>query len=296
LVAQLPPAPETAPTRSDPAAPPDAAPRHVRAADVHRPPAIAIVGRPNVGKSSLVNRLLGTERTLVSPRAGTTRDPVDSVIDGPDGRPWRLIDTAGIRRRSQVSGDAEALAVFFARRQMERADVVVVVIDAAAGITTGDLAIAGDAWELGRSVVIAYNKWDLLDEDSREQLDLDAPRVDELLASPERVNVSALGGRRVDRLLPAIARVLVRHRLQLTTGAVNRLFTRAVQRHQAPQEKGRPWRLYYATQVATGPPTFMLFANRKMPRSHTYRRYLENRLRDAHDLAGVPVRLVIRQR
>ena len=258
-------------------------------------PAIAIVGRPNVGKSSLINRLLGQPRVLVSPRAGTTRDPIDTLLTW-EGQEWCLIDTAGIRRRSQVSGAAEEIAVLFARRQIERANVVVLVVDARQGITSGDLAIAGLAWELGRAVVVALNKWDLLDDESRERLDESWPRLDELLASPPRVNLSALSGRRVDRLLPALADALERSRLQLGTSDVNRLFEQAVAQHQPPLYKGKPWKLYYSTQVGTAPPTFMLFANRTLERSDTYRRFLENRLRDSLALAGVPVRLVIRRR
>ncbi len=258
-------------------------------------PSLAIVGRPNVGKSSLLNRLLGETRVLVSPKAGTTRDPIDTLLDWNDTT-YRLIDTAGIRRRSQVSGVAEQVAVMFARRQIERADIAVLVIDAAAGITTGDLSIAGMAWELGRGVVVALNKWDLLDEESRVDLEEAWLRLDELLSSPPRANISALTARRVDRLMPAVAETLERFRLQLSTSEVNRVFERAVQAHQAPQLRGKPWRLYYATQVTTGPPTFMLFANRTLERSDTYRRFLENRIRAEFDLAGIPVRLVIRKR
>ncbi|MEM8994257.1 MAG: ribosome biogenesis GTPase Der [Acidobacteriota bacterium] len=258
-------------------------------------PAIAVVGRPNVGKSSLVNRLLGEARTLVSPVAGTTRDPVDSLLEW-EGQQIRLIDTAGIRRRSQVTGFAEDIAVMFARRQIERASVVVLMVDADQGITTGDLSIAGMAWELGRAVVVAVNKWDLLDDEKRESLDEDWPRLDQLLSNPERVNLSALTGRHIDKLLPAALRVLERSAIRLTTSDVNRIFEEAIRRHQPPHDKGRPWKLYYATQVGGVPPTFMLFANRKLARSDTYRRYLENRLREQLDVGGVPVRLVIRQR
>ncbi len=270
-------------------------PREAETPPVDAIPSLAIVGRPNVGKSSLLNRMLGEPRALVSATAGTTRDPVDTLLTWND-RQYRIIDTAGIRRRSQVSGVAEQVAVMFARRQIERADAVVLVIDAAAGITSGDLSIAGVAWELGRGVAVALNKWDLLDAEAREDLEDGWPRLEELLASPPRVNVSALSGRRIDRLLPAVQTLLERLRLELTTSEVNRLFERAVQAHQPPQLKGRPWRLYYATQVATAPPTFMLFANRSLERSDTYRRYLENRLRRELDLDGVPVRLVIRKR
>lgn len=179
---------------------------------------------------------------------------------------------------------------------MERAEVVVLLLDAAQGVTTGDLSIAGSAWELGRAVVVAVNKWDLLDEEARAQLDKDWPRLDELLAGPPRVNLSALTGRHIDRLMPAVAAALDRYQLKLSTSEVNQIFERAVARHQAPQHRGHPWKLYYATQVSTAPPTLMLFANRTLSRSSSYRRYLENRFRETHDLGGVPVRLVIRKR
>jgi GTP-binding protein len=258
-------------------------------------PAFAIVGRPNVGKSSLVNSLLGESRVLVSPVAGTTRDPIDSVLRWND-QEFCLVDTAGIRRRSQVSGVAEEIAVLFARRQMDRAQVVVVVVDGSTGVTTGDMAIAGEAWQLGRAVVIAVNKWDLLDEESRERLEFGWGRLEELLGSPERVNLSALTGRHVDRLLPAVARCLERSRGQWTTGEINRLFERIVGQHSPPTLRGGLWKMYYATQVSTAPPTFMIFANKVLPRGNSYRRYLENRLREELDLGGVPIRLVVRQR
>lgn len=257
--------------------------------------AVAIVGRPNVGKSSLVNQVLGETRVLVSPVAGTTRDPVDTLIENGDRR-YLLVDTAGIRRRSQVTGAAEALAVMMARRQIERARLAVLVIDATAGVTSGDLAIAGTIWELGRAAVVAINKWDLLDPESRERLEETWERLDGLLSAPERVNISALTGRGVGRLFPAIDRALVSHSTEIGTGELNRLLESAVGRNPPPNFKGRPWKLYYGTQVSTAPPTFMLFANHALPLRHTYRRYLENRLREALRLPGVPIRLVVRKR
>ncbi|HEX5760058.1 MAG TPA: GTPase, partial [Thermoanaerobaculia bacterium] len=258
-------------------------------------PPVAIVGRPNVGKSSLLNQIAGKERALVSAVAGTTRDPVDTLIERGDRR-YLLIDTAGIRRRSQVTGTAEELAVMMARRQIERAQVAVLVLDAAQGVTSGDLAIAGSIWELGRAAVVALNKWDLLDPERRDALERSWERLDQLLAAPPRVNVSALSGRGVERLFPAIDGALTAYNTKLGTGEVNRLFEQALARRHPPAAKGRPWKLYYATQVSTGPPTFMLFANRTLHRADTYRRYLENRLREALHLPGVPVRLVIRKR
>jgi GTPase len=261
-----------------------------------RLPALAIVGRPNVGKSSLLNRLVGEERTLVSPVAGTTRDPIDTRLARADSEDLLLIDTAGIRRRSQVSDTPEELAVMMAKRQIERADVALLVIDAEAGVTSGDLAVAGSIWELGRAAVVVVNKWDLLDDEARERLETSWERLDELLCGPPRINVSALSGRGVQKVLPAVDGQLARFRTQVATAELNRLLERATQRHHAPARHGHPWKFYYATQVSSGPPTFMLFANRALPRQDPYRRYLENALRAELDLPGVPLRLVVRQR
>ncbi|HXT20516.1 MAG TPA: ribosome biogenesis GTPase Der [Thermoanaerobaculia bacterium] len=258
-------------------------------------PPIAIVGRPNVGKSSLLNQLVGETRVLVSPMAGTTRDPIDTLIEH-EGKPYLLIDTAGIRRRAQASGGPEELAVMMARRQIERAEVAILVIDAIQGITSGDLGIAGTIWELGRAAVVVFNKWDLLDDESRRRLEEQWPRLQELLAEPPRVNVSATTGRGVAKVLPTVAGALAGFHARLGTGEINRLFEQAARAHGAPARDGKEWKLYYATQVGDGPPTFMLFANRTLPRNDPYRRYLANRVREALGLWGVPVRLVIRRR
>jgi GTP-binding protein len=258
-------------------------------------PTVAIVGRPNVGKSSLLNKISGLPRALVSPVAGTTRDPVDTLVER-DGKSYLLVDTAGIRRRSQTTGQPEELAVMMARRSIERAQVAVLVIDAAQGVTSGDMAIAGTIWELGRAAVLAMNKWDLLDEEGREKLERSTEKLDELLADPGRVNVSALSGRGVEKLWKPIDKALAGYNLRLTTGQLNRIFEAAIKKVSPPSLSGAPWKLYYTTQVAVAPPTFMLFANRLLPRNHHYRRYLENRLREELDLPGVPVRLVVRKR
>ena len=257
---------------------------------------VAVVGRPNVGKSSLINRLLGSERTLVSPTAGTTRDPIDTLLQRADDPDYVLIDTAGIRRRSQVQDAPEELAVMFAQRQIERAELVVLVVDASLGITTGDLAIASAAWQAGRSSIVVCNKWDLLDGDRRERLEGGWERLSALFSGPSRVNVSALTGRGLGGVLPALDRVRERHRLQVSTSDLNRAIHRIVGRHQPPSERGRPWRFFYGAQVHGAPPTFLLFANRRLKRGHTYRKYLENQLRDVFDLRGVPLRLVVRER
>jgi GTPase len=258
-------------------------------------PRLAIVGRPNVGKSSLLNRLVGQDRSLVSPEPGTTRDPVDTRISW-DGAEYLLVDTAGIRRRSRMSGAAEALAIMMARRQVEACDLALVVVDAADGVTSGDLAIADTVREVGRAALVLVNKWDLLDEESRRRLDDSWPRLDLVLASPQRVNVSALTGRSLEKIAQPVAETLARYRLKLPTAEINRLFEGALARNAPPSDRGRPWKLYYATQVSTGPPTFMLFANWTLPKSHAYRRYLENTLRRELQLDGIPVRLVIRRK
>jgi len=256
-------------------------------------PHLAIVGRPNVGKSSLLNRMLGENRALVSAQPGTTRDPIDTLLTRGD-KEYVLVDTAGIRRRSRVSGAPEELAVMMARRQLDRADVALLVIDASQGVTSGDLGIAGAAWELGRPAVVLVNKWDLLDEKSREDLEESWERLDELLSSPPRVNISALSGRGVEKVLPAAEAVLSLLEKRPGTSEVNRILARAVARHRAPHLAGQPWKLRYATQVSSTPPTFVLFANRRLPRQAPYRRYLENFLRQELELWGIPIRLVIR--
>ncbi|MDI9632226.1 MAG: ribosome biogenesis GTPase Der [Acidobacteriota bacterium] len=258
-------------------------------------PTVAIVGRPNVGKSSLVNRLLGAERVLVSPRPGTTRDPVDCVVER-DGKRYLLIDTAGIRRRARTTGAPEELAVLFARRQIERCQVALLLVDAAAGITSGDLAIAGAIWELGRAAVVGINKWDLLAPATRDELERGWPRLEELLGGAPRVNLSAASGRGIDRLFPALDRAAAALRQEIPTAELNRILQELASQHRPPVRAGKPWKLFYATQVAGIPPTFLLFANRTLPVGDGYRRYLEKRLRETFGYAGVPLRLVIRTR
>ena len=258
-------------------------------------PEVAIVGRPNVGKSSLLNAIVGAPRVLVSPRPGTTRDPVDTLIRR-GGREYLLVDTAGIRRKSRTAGAPEDLAVMMAKRSIERAQAAVLVVDGADGVTSGDLAIAASIWELGRAALVAVNKWDLVDREGRERLEGAWPRLAEVLAEPPRVNLSALTGRGVDRLFPALDRLLEAFATSLPTPEVNRLLEEALRRHRPPAERGKPFKAYYATQVGTRPPTFLVFANRTLPLRHSYRRYLENRLRQDLGLSGVPLRLVVRRR
>ncbi|MFQ5350176.1 MAG: ribosome biogenesis GTPase Der [Thermoanaerobaculia bacterium] len=259
-------------------------------------PRLAIVGRPNVGKSALLNRILGRRRAVVAETPGTTRDPIDSVIETDDGS-YLLVDTAGIRRRSRVSDTPEELAVMMARRQIEQAQLAILVIEAPRGVTSGDLAIAGSIWELGRAALVLVNKWDLLDEAGRKRLDDSWPRLETLLASPRRLNVSAESGRGLEKLFPMAAEALTDFHHELSTGDVNRLFEGAVARHNPPILSGKQWKLFYATQVGTGPPAFLLFANRRLPRGHSYRRYLTNSVRrEVGGLPGIPIRLTVRRR
>jgi GTP-binding protein len=258
-------------------------------------PRVAIVGRPNVGKSSLVNRIVGENRVLVSPEAGTTRDPIDTLIER-EGKSYILVDTAGIRRRAKVGGTPEDLAVLLARRQLERADVAVFVVEAQQGITASDLAIAGAILEAGRAAIVVVNKWDLLDEIARERLEMSWPRLAEILSGPPRLNLSATSGRGVDKLFPAIDATRERFERRVQTAELNRIIERAVKSHAPPSLNHRPWKFYYSAQVSASPPTFMLFANRALPIRHPYRRYLENRLREELQLEGVPIRLVVRAR
>jgi GTP-binding protein len=258
-------------------------------------PRIAIVGRPNVGKSSLVNRILGENRVLVSPVAGTTRDPIDTLVEK-NGKSYLFVDTAGIRKRAKVTGTPEDLAVLMARRQLERADLAILVVEAPQGVTSSDIAIAGAINEAGRAAVVVVNKWDLLDDNARERLEMSWPRLEELLSGPPRLNLSATTGRGAEKLFPTIDALRERFELRVQTAELNRLIETAVRNHSAPTENHRPWKFFYSAQVTTAPPTFMLFANRALPIHHPYRRYLENRLREELDLGGVPIRLVIRSR
>ena len=260
-------------------------------------PTIAIVGRPNVGKSSLLNRIVGAERVLVSAQPGTTRDPIDTVVEW-DGKPFVLVDTAGIRRRSKVSGAPEDLAVMMAQRQIERAQAALLLVDAAQGVTSGDLAIAGAIRESARACVVVCNKWDLLagDEEARKRLEVGWERFEELLAGPPRVNVSAATGRGVDRIFPQLERTLADYHRKVETSRLNAVLEKALKHHHAPAVDGKPWKIFYGNQVGTAPPTFMLFATKSLPQKSSLRRYLENFLRRELGLEGVPIRLVIRQR
>jgi GTP-binding protein len=268
------------------------------AAESDEPPAIAFVGRPNVGKSSLLNSLLGESRTIVSDVPGTTRDAIDTAI------PWGrseivLIDTAGIRRRGKVASGpaAERYSTLRALKAISRADVAVLVLDAVDGLTAQDAHVAGYVVEEGRGLVIAVNKWDLVEKDHRT--------FDEFVAKLRRelpfieyapiVAISAKTGQRVQKVLELAVDVWGERRKRISTGELNRLVGAAVDRQPPPLVRGRRPKIRYATQVAVAPPTFVLFSTDPASVHFSYRRYLENRLRDAYTFAGTPIRLVFRE-
>jgi GTP-binding protein len=258
---------------------------------------IAIVGKPNAGKSSLLNRLLGQERAIVSPIPGTTRDAVDTPMEY-NGVPITLIDTAGIRRRGKIEPGVEKYSVLRALNAIQRADVVLLVVDAVSGVTAQDTHIAGfilDAW---KSAVLLINKWDAIEKDAftmeeytrriRQQLNfMDYTPV---------LFISAKTGQRIDQVLPLALQVQEERLVRLSTSQLNQLFQKAQDQHSPPTHAGRQLKIYYATQVRSDPPTFLLYVNDPKLAHFSYLRYLENRLREVYPFLGTPVRLVLRPR
>lgn len=258
---------------------------------------IAIVGKPNVGKSSLLNRLLGQERAIVSPIAGTTRDAIDTPMVY-DDIPITLIDTAGIRRRGRIEPGVEKYSVLRALRAIERADVALLVVDATSGITAQDAHIAGFILEAWKSTVIVVNKWDAIPKDTYT-MDAFTKKVRQELNFMDYVPVlfiSALTGQRVDRVLPEALRVQEERLVRLSTSQLNRILQQAQERHAAPSHAGRQLKIYYATQVRSEPPTFLIYVNDPKLAHFTYLRYLENQIRENHPFTGTPIRLVLRPR
>ena len=261
------------------------------------PPRVAIVGRPNTGKSTFVNRVLGEERMIVSDLPGTTRDPVDSAVVV-DGEPMILVDTAGIRRRGSVDRGIERYSVLRAMKAIERADVAVVMIDAIEGYTAQDAHVVGHVLEAGKGIVLVLNKWDALEKDGHtadewlKTLRREAP----YLAWADIVFASAQTGQRVERILHEARRVAEERFRRIPTGELNRLVTDAVRAHPPAHVRNRQPRILYATQVAIGPPTFVVFVNDPELIHFSYRRYLENRIRAEYGFLGTPIKLIFRQR
>jgi GTP-binding protein len=258
---------------------------------------IAIVGKPNAGKSSLLNKLLGQERAIVSPIAGTTRDAVDEYLTFED-IPITLIDTAGIRRRGKVEPGVEKYSVMRAMRAIERADVALLVIDAATGITNQDTHIAGFILEAWKSCVVIVNKWDAIEKDTYT-MDEYRKRIRHELNFMDYVPVlfiSALSGQRVNQVLPTALNVQEERLVRLATSEINKILQRAVDKHPAPSKSGKHLKIYYGTQVRSDPPTFLIFVNDPKLVHFTYKRYLENRFRESYNFIGTPIRLVFKQR
>lgn len=274
--------------------PPESAQEEVEEGE---PVRIAIIGRPNVGKSSLLNRLTDDERTVVSPISGTTRDAIDSEIER-DGRRYVIIDTAGIRRKGKTSDEAEKLAVISARKAIERCEIALVMIDATEGVAAQDATVAGYAEDAGKAALIVVNKWDVGEHapDEAKKFEEQIRFKLKFLSYAPVEFISAKTGRRVEKILPLVDRIAAGFRKRFRTSELNEILERAIAGHQPPAVRGRPRRFYYATQLKTRPPTIVLFSNVEDPLHFSYRRYLDNQFRDALGLVGCPVHMVIRAR
>ena len=260
-------------------------------------PKIAVVGKPNVGKSSLINKLLGEDRVIVSDIAGTTRDAVDAKVKWKD-REYIFIDTAGLRRKGKIKEELERYSVIRTVTAVERADVVVVVIDATEGVTEQDAKIAGIAHERGKGVVIAVNKWDAVEKDDKT-IYKHTNRIREVLAYmpyAELVFISAKSGQRLPRLFETIDAVIENQTLRIQTGVLNEILSEAVAMQQPPSDRGKRLKIFYMTQVGVKPPTFVIFVNDKELMHFSYTRYIENKVRDAFGFRGTSLKFIIRER
>lgn len=260
-------------------------------------PRIAIVGRPNVGKSSIVNRLVGEKRVIVSDIAGTTRDAIDTPLKR-NGREYILIDTAGLRRKSKIHEDLERYSIIRTVTAVERADVVVMVIDAADGVAEQDAKIAGIAHERGKGVIIAVNKWDAVEKDDKTIYKMTEKIKQTLAYMPyaEFVFISAKTGQRLDKLFELIDMIIENQSMRIATGVLNEILAEAVAMQQPPSDKGRRLKIFYMTQISVKPPTFVVFVNDKKLMHYSYTRYIENQIRNAFGFRGTPLRFIIRER
>ncbi|MBO5083027.1 MAG: ribosome biogenesis GTPase Der [Lachnospiraceae bacterium] len=260
-------------------------------------PKIAIVGKPNVGKSSIINKLVGENRVIVSDIAGTTRDAVDTEVTY-NGKEYVLIDTAGVRRKNKIKEELEHFMIVRTVGAVERADVVVLVIDATEGVTDQDTKIAGIAHERGKGIIIAVNKWDAIEKDDKTTNKFTAEIRDMLAFMPyaEIMFISAKTGQRLPKLYETIDLVMENHALRVATGVLNEIMMEAVAMQQPPTDKGKRLKLFYITQVSVKPPTFVIFVNDKELMHFSYTRYIENRIRDAFGFRGTPLHFIIRER
>lgn len=260
-------------------------------------PRVAIVGKPNVGKSSLINKLLGENRLIVSDIAGTTRDAVDTEITYGD-KEYIFIDTAGLRRKNKIKEELEKFMIVRTVSAVERADVVVMMIDAVEGVTEQDAKIAGIAHERGKAVIIVVNKWDAVEKDDKTIYRVTERVRDTLSYMPyaEILFVSAKTGLRLNKLFETINMVSENHAMRVSTGVLNEIMAEAVAMQQPPSDKGKRLKLYYITQVAVKPPTFIIFVNDKELMHFSYTRYIENQIRETFGFKGTPLKFIIRER
>ncbi len=261
-------------------------------------PRIAVVGKPNVGKASIINKLLGENRVIVSEIAGTTRDAVDTVIRR-NGKDYVFIDTAGLRRKSKIKEELERYSIIRTVAAVERADVVVLVIDALEGITDQDTKIAGIAHDRGKGILIAVNKWDAYPDKNDKSVNRFSARIRELLSFmpyAEILYISAQSGQRLPKLFDYIDVVLENQSLRVSTGVLNEILTEAVAMQQPPSDKGKRLKIFYMTQVAVKPPTFVVFVNDRELMHFSYTRYLENQIRNAFGFRGTSLKFLIRER
>ena len=260
-------------------------------------PRIAIIGRPNAGKSSIINKLLGEERVIVSDIAGTTRDAIDTEVRR-NGHEYVFIDTAGLRRKSKIKEDIERYSIIRTVSAVERCDVAILVIDASEGVTEQDAKIAGIAHERGKGMIIAVNKWDLIEKNDKTIYKFTEDIRDVLSFMPyaEMIFISAKTGQRLPKLFETIDAVIQNHALRIATGVLNEIVSEAVAMQQPPTDKGKRLKIYYVTQVSVKPPTFVVFVNDKELMHFSYTRYLENRIRDTFGFRGTPLKFIIRER
>lgn len=260
-------------------------------------PRIAIIGKPNVGKSSIINKLLGEERVIVSDIAGTTRDAIDTSIKR-NGTEYVFIDTAGLRRKNKIKEEIEQYSIIRTVSAVERCNVAVLVIDASEGITDQDTKIAGIAHERGKGMIIVVNKWDIVEKDDKTMNKFTQEIRQKLSYMPyaQLLFVSAKTGQRLPKLFETIDAVIENHSLRVATGVLNEIMAEAVALNQPPSDKGKRLRLYYITQVAVKPPTFVIFVNDKELMHFSYTRYIENKIREAFGFSGTPLKFIIRER
>ncbi|MCR5420227.1 MAG: ribosome biogenesis GTPase Der [Lachnospiraceae bacterium] len=260
-------------------------------------PRIAIIGKPNVGKSSIINKLLKEDRVIVSDVAGTTRDAIDTPVVN-NGREYVFIDTAGLRRKNKIKEELEHYMVIRTVGAVERADVVVLVIDAVEGVTEQEAKIAGIAHDSGKGVIIAVNKWDAVEKTDKTVYEYENRIRNTLSYMPyaEMIFISAKTGQRLNKLFEMIDMVVENHSMRIQTGVLNEIMTEAVAMQQPPADKGKRLKLFYMTQVAVKPPTFVIFVNDKELMHFSYTRYIENKIREAFGFRGTPLKFIIRER